>query len=221
MSKLPPGFTREDEYEDQFYGFCSHDVSSKFREIITNQILEQFASLRKEVLQKSDEDKREALNHAFEALIVKFTENSRLPLGKLEERVPNFFALPASILLPEDEVQRERYSQEDLIRQKETLSQLKSKYRRAKCLKAVFNEELKRVERSEKHLKLFQDISNDILSLKDFETRSEKSFKAYHKLTQNIIGLEVKEASLKISDKPSCAENDEILMDAVIQPYTS
>lgn len=171
-------------------------------------------------LQKS-EDHKAAAEKSIEAFIAKSEEMTTVALANLEENVSSTFSIPPYVLLPSDNVQRKSYTQEDELKEKEKVSKLKSRYRRAEFLKQVLQEELAMASELEGSIEMGRKVMSEIKELKDSSENYEQDSKNFHKIVQDLLGVEVKEASLKLSNCPSWAESEDIMDEHIFNEYFS
>lgn len=218
MAPPDPVYTREDEYETQFYGFCQKDIIEHFKFEMQDQTMLTLKGLKRNLLEslKTDEGK-EAVERLSNAVIENWPETSRAPMEVLVEQISSFFALPPHILLNEDKLQRKQYSPEDEIKEKSEIDKLKSRFRRAQFLKKCYEEELEKAKELEKCADICQKT---LAQLENPQTLAKANqAKELQKAVQNLLGAEVEEANLKLSDPLSCGEGNEPLLDGILDQY--
>ncbi|XP_026290292.2 uncharacterized protein LOC113214961 [Frankliniella occidentalis] len=217
-----PGFTRSDEYETQLYGFSSHDLFLHLKDFLLHEMKTSTELLKNFLLElQKSEDHKAAAEKSIEAFIAKSEEMTTVALANLEENVSSTFSIPPYVLLPSDNVQRKSYTQEDELKEKEKVSKLKSRYRRAEFLKQVLQEELAMASELEGSIEMGRKVMSEIKELKDSSENYEQDSKNFHKIVQDLLGVEVKEASLKLSNGPSWAESEDIMDEHIFNEYFS
>lgn len=92
-----------------------------------------------------------------------------------------------------------------------------SNFLQAQYLKKCYEEELEKAKHVESRTELFQRTLSFLENPKIL-AKAAKS-KELHKVAQNLLGAEVEEASLKLTDEPSCGESNSALFDSMLDQY--
>nr|XP_023029583.1 protein MIS12 homolog [Leptinotarsa decemlineata] len=115
-----------DEYEKQYFGFSSTELIEDYREqvivVIQRTISDIFTTISE--LGKS-EPAKETLSLRIQDLYDAFRESAKSPLEQFENEVRKIFAIPKNVLLDEDKIRSNAYSDEDVDMLKKEIADLK------------------------------------------------------------------------------------------------
>ncbi|KAJ1530912.1 hypothetical protein ONE63_005751 [Megalurothrips usitatus] len=211
--------SREEEYETQLYGFSCNDLLGKVEEDVQTHIRKSSNQMMKSMLKLSPNTDKQEVERAINAWVNECCLTVKNPMEKLKEQLAGFFSLPQHILAPKDKRQRESYSQKDEENLRETINEQKSRIRQAKFLQSLFENELTRISQEEQNVQLLEKVLGEVKFLEGVNADVEQFAKSSRKIHQAVLGLEVKEASLKLSDRPGCAESEETLEEAIYEAY--
>jgi len=212
--------SRQEEYDDQLFGYSVSDVCDSVKEGFRTEFRCNVDLLENALLepQSSKEDK-EAVKKAVNAIYQKCLEATKEPLEVLTRKLSGILSLPPHVLLPEDNVQRKRYTQEDEDNERAAIAQLESRLRRAQFMKNVYEDEIQKWQKVEDDLKLVDERFSVLREL-EADTENHASSTEFHKLVQTVLEMEVEDASQKLTDYP-CAESHISFKSAVFDAFKS
>ena len=190
---------RIEEYESQLYSFSCKDLFEYVKGIILQAIQSEFQELQPYLLgrQKTEEGRTAAVD-AISGAIKKCFALSEEPLNVILSMMNSALCIPAHVLLPEDEIQRRAFTEKDEETEKTSLIKLQSRMRRARYLKTTYEEEIRMLRQVKDKMKLCCDICSKVDSVERQLSQDSALSNKFHQLIQNLLGLEVRRASLQL-----------------------
>ncbi|XP_065212906.1 protein MIS12 homolog [Planococcus citri] len=189
------------EYETQFFGFSPLAYYDFLKKYTSNQIKTELGKQGASISKQADDAETVKCNAATERLIQKTDERVEQAFKTIESKFLNVFAIPSNVLLPEDEIQKNQYTEEDRKQIDAEIEALEKKYKGCLCLESRFEAELEEctaLDNIEKELMKVEDIILNKLNgklsskLKSWQSLRDdlNEYDSLRELFKKVVGLE-------------------------------
>ncbi|CAB3234000.1 unnamed protein product [Arctia plantaginis] len=141
----------DEEYETQHFGFGAQRLKIAVRQMVEQKItsgVKDMESYLQESLDLNETDKT-TLTKSCDKLIQLYCDRAGPSLDIIDEEIERVLRIPPNVLLPEDEPQLEQTSDEDFVKLKEEVADLRKRVERGVLMEVLLNaeeEELATVE---------------------------------------------------------------------------
>ncbi|XP_026321668.1 protein MIS12 homolog [Hyposmocoma kahamanoa] len=165
----------DEEYETQYFGFGAQRLKIAVRQMVEQKIetgVKEMKSYLLESLELNDTDKL-TLTHSCDKLLRLYCHRAGPSLHIIDEEIERILKVPSNVLLPEDEVQIQQSTDEDYVRLKEEVANLRRRVERAALMEALLTAE-----------------EDELTSVEEVCETAKKDMEVLDLLNKNIEGAE-------------------------------